>query len=131
MKYKVDWSSPRQGIQSTTVEALGPMQAKEQVNSMYAHIEGFNAFCVSPVFEKQERSEPQQSYSSSSSSESSGGGSDDDFSTMIGGGALAAGFFIALFGLFTLPTGIIAMVIGGAVGWIGWKVACWLSDKGW
>ena len=119
MKYKVDWSSPRQGIQSTTVEALGPMQAKEQVNSMYAHIEGFNAFC----------SEPQQSYSSSS--ESSGGGSDDDFSTIIGGGALAAGFFIALFGLFTLPTGIIAMVIGGAVGWVGWKVACWLSDRGW
>jgi hypothetical protein len=131
MKYKVVWNSPRQGIQSTTVDALGPMQAEEQVESMYAHIDGFRINHVTPVFEKQERSEPQQSYSSSSSSESSGGGSDDDFSTMIGGGALAAGFFIALFGLFTLPTGIIAMVIGGAVGWIGWKVACWLSDRGW
>jgi hypothetical protein len=131
MKYKVDWSSPRQGIQSTTVDAINLTAAREQVESMYAHIEGFNAFCVSPVFEKKEYSEPQQSHSSSSSSESSGGGSDDDFSTMIGGGALAAGFFIVLFGLFTLPTGIIAMVIGGAVGWIGWKVACWLSDRGW
>ena len=129
MKYKVDWSSPRQGIRSTTVDALGPMQAEEQVNSMYAHVEGFRSFCVSPVFEKEERSEPQQSYHSSS--ESSGGGDADDFSTMIGGGALAAGFFIALFGLFTLPTGIVAMIIGGAVGWIGWKVACWLSDRGW
>lgn len=129
MKYKVDWSSPRQGIRSTTVDALGPMQAEEQVNSMYAHVEGFKTFCVSPVFDKEEYSEPEQSYSSSS--ESSSGGSGDDFSTMIGGGALAAGFFIALFGLFTLPTGIIAMVIGGAVGWIGWKVACWLSDRGW
>jgi len=128
MKYKVDWTSPRQGIQSTTVDALGPMQAEEQVNSMYAHVEGFRSFCVSPVFDKKEYSEPQQSYSSSS--ESSGGGS-DDFSTIVGGGAVAAGFFIALFGLFTLPTGIVAMVIGGAVGWIGWKVACWLSDRGW
>jgi hypothetical protein len=127
MKYKVDWTSPRQGIQSTTVDALGPMQAEEQVNSMYAHVEGFRSFCVSPVFDKKEYSEPQQSYSSSS--ESSGGS--DDFSTIVGGGAVAAGFFIALFGLFTLPTGIVAMVIGGAVGWIGWKVACWLSDRGW
>ena len=82
---------------------------------------------IVPVFEKQEYSEPVESYSSGSS----GGGMVDDFSTMIGGGAIAAGFFIALFGLFTLPTGIIAMVIGGAVGWIGWKVACWLSDRGW
>lgn len=129
MKYKVDWSSPRQGIRSTTVDALGPMQAEEQVNSMYAHVEGFKSFCVSPVFEKEERSQPEESYSSSSYESS--GESDDDFSTIIGGGALAAGFFIALFGLFTLPTGIVAMVIGGAVGWIGWKVACWLSDRGW
>lgn len=129
MKYKVDWTSPRQGIQHTIVDAISLTAAKEQVESMYAHIEGFKAYCVSPVFEKQEYSEPEQSYSSSS--ESSSGGSGDDFSTMIGGGALAAGFFIALFGLFTLPTGIVAMVIGGAVGWIGWKVACWLSDRGW
>ena len=130
MKYKVDWSSPLQGIQSTTVEALNLTAARQQVESMYAHIEGFNAFCVSPVFEKQEYSEPEQSYSSNSESYDSGG-SDDEISTLIGGAALAAGGFIALFGLFTLPTGIIAMVIGGAVGWIGWKVACWLSDRGW
>lgn len=128
MKYKVDWTSPRQGIQSTTVDALNMSAAREQVESMYAHIDGFNAYCVSPVFEKQERSEPEQSYNYSS--ESSGGDA-EDFSVMIGGAAVAAGFFIALFGLFTLPTGIVAMVIGGAVGWIGWKVACWLSDRGW
>jgi len=129
MKYKVDWSSPRQGIRSTTVEALGPMQAQEQVESMYAHIEGFRINHVSPVFEKKEYSEPEESYSPSY--ESSGGGDADDFSTMIGGAALAGGFFVALYGLFTLPTGIIAMVIGGAIGWVGWKVACWLSDRGW
>lgn len=131
MKYKVDWTSPRQGIQSTTVDALNMSAAREQVESMYAHIDGFKAYCVSPVFEKQECSEPQQSYSSDSESYSDGGGSDDDFSTIIAGVAFAAGGFIALLGLFTLPAGIIAMVIGGAVGWIGWKLACWLSDRGW
>ena len=129
MKYKVSWNSPRQGIQSTTVEALGPMQAQEQVESMYAHIEGFRINHVSPVFENKKYSEPEESYSSSY--ESSGGGDADDFSTMIGGAALAAGGFIILFGLFTLPTGIGAMIIGGAIGWVGWKVACWLSDRGW
>jgi hypothetical protein len=46
-----------------------------------------------------------------------------------------AAFFVAgvafIFGLFTLPTGIGAMLVGGAIGWFGWKLACWLSDKGW
>jgi hypothetical protein len=50
---------------------------------------------------------------------------------MIGGGAFALGGFIILFGLFTLPSGIGAMLVGGAIGWFGWKLACWLSDKGW
>jgi hypothetical protein len=132
MKYKVDWSSPKQGIRSTTVDALNMTAAKEQVESMYAHIEGFKAFCVSPVFEKKEYSEPQQSYSSvTPNSDSGSGGDGDSFSTMIG----AASFFIAaiaiLFGLFTLPSGIGAMLVGGAIGWLGWKLACWLSDKGW
>jgi hypothetical protein len=129
MKYKVAWSSPRQGIQSTTVDALNVFAAQEQVESLYAHIDGFKIISTSPVFEKQERSEPEQSYTPESSS--SGGGEPDDFSTMIGGGAFALGGFIILFGLFTLPSGIGAMLIGGAIGWFGWKLACWLSDKGW
>jgi hypothetical protein len=132
MKYKVDWTSPRQGIRSTTVDALGPMQAKEQVESMYAHIEGFNAFCVSPVFEKKEYSEPQESYSSgSSNNDSSSGGDGDSFSTMIGAGAFFIAAIAILFGLFTLPSGIGAMLVGGAIGWFGWKLACFLSDRGW
>ena len=130
MKYKVSWNSPRQGICSTTVDALGPMQAQEQVESMYAHIDGFRINHVSPVFEKKEYSEPQQSYSSEPSYNESSS-SDDDFSVMIGGGAFALGGVIILFGLFTLPSGIGAMLLGGAIGWLGWKVSCWLSDRGW
>jgi len=130
MKYKVAWSSPRQGIQSTTVDALNTFAAQEQVESLYAHIEGFRLISTSPVFEKQERSEPEQSYSSESSYNDSSGG-DEDFSTMIGTAAFVVGGSIILFGLITLPTGIGAMIIGGAIGWLGWKLACWLSDKGW
>jgi hypothetical protein len=130
MKYKVVWNSPRQGIQSTTVDALGPMQAEEQVESMYAHIDGFRINHVSPVFEKKEYSEPEQSYSSESSySESSS--SDDDFSASIGGAGLFVAACLILFGLFTLPSGIGAMLLGGAVGWLSWKMACWLGDRGW
>jgi len=130
MKYKVDWTSPRQGIQSTTVDAVGPMQAQEQVESMYAHIDGFKSFCVSPVFDKKQPSEPQQSYSSGSSNSGSGGDV-DDFSTVVGTAAFFIGGAAFLWGLFTLPSGIVAMILGGAFGWLGWKLACWLSDRGW
>lgn len=129
MKYKVAWSSPRQGIKSTTVDALGPMQAQEQVESMYAHIEGFSFISASPVFEKKEYSEPEQSYDSESSYSESDG--DDDFSVSIGGAGLFVAACFILFGLFTLPTGIGAMLLGGAIGWLSWKVACWLGDRGW
>ena len=131
MKYKVSWNSPRQGIRSTTVDALGPMQAQEQVESMYAHIDGFRINHVSPVFEKKEYSEPEQSYSSESSYSDSTGGEIDDFSTMIGTAAFFVGGAAFLWGLFTLPSGIGAMLVGGAIGWFGWKLACWLSDRGW
>jgi hypothetical protein len=131
MKYKVEWTSPRQGIQSTTVDALNLTAAKEQVESMFTHIEGFNVFCVSPVFEKKESLQPQQSYRSESSYSGSDNSGSDEFSTIVG----TAAFFVAgaafLWGLFTLPTGIGAMLVGGAIGWFGWKLACWLSDKGW
>lgn len=127
MKFKVNWSSPHQGIQKTTIDAINPFAAREQIKSMYAHIDGFNIISISPISDKKESNQSQSSYTSQSSS----GGSSSELSSVIGGGAFAVGFFIALFGLFTLPTGILAMIIGGAVGWVGWKVACWLSDRGW
>ena len=127
MKYKIAWSSPTQGIQSSTVDAINTFAAKEQFESMYGQIDGLNVISISPLFEEEEYSEPEQSYSSGSSS----GESSDSLSSVIGGGAFFVGFVIVIFGMFSLPTGIVAMIVGGAVGWIGWKVACWLSDRGW
>jgi hypothetical protein len=129
MKYKVAWSSPRQGICSTTVDALGPMQAQEQVESMYAHIDGFRFISTSPVFDKKEPESYDDDYEPSYSESS--GGDDDDFSTGIASVGLLVGGCVILFGLFTLPTGIGAMLLGGAIGWLSWKLACWLSDRGW
>lgn len=129
MKHKVAWSSPSQGIQSTEVEALNAFAAREQVESMYAHVKGFNVIYTTPVFEKKESQEPEQSYDSSSSSDD--GISFDSVSEFVATAAIMAGGFVALFGLFTLPAGILAMILGGGIGWLGWKAGCWLQDKGW
>jgi len=131
MKYNVSWNSPSQGIQSTTVDALGPMQAQEQVESLYAHIDGFRFISASPVFEKKEYPQSEQSYSSESNCSESSSGGDEDFSTMVGTAAFFFAGVAVLWGLITLPSGIGAMLLGGAIGWLGWKLACWLSDKGW
>jgi len=129
MKYKVAWNSPRQGIQSTEVDALNAFAAQEQVESMYAHVDGFRIIHTTPVFEKKEYSEPEQSHSSESSDD--GGIDFDSVSEFVASAAIMCGGLFALFGLFTLPAGIIAMVIGGGIGWLGWKLGCWLQDKGW
>lgn len=126
MKYEVKWMSPRQGLQSTQVDALNVFAAQEQVESMYAHIDGYRYISTSPVFNTQ-----RDVQSSNSSPSNNGGGSDDDLSTVIAGVGVTAGFFIALLGLFFLPLGIIAFIVGGLVGWLSWKLAGWLSDRGW
>jgi hypothetical protein len=128
MKFKIAWSSPRQGIQSTTVDAINTFAAQEQVESMYAHIDGFRFISVSPVFDKKEYSEPEQFESSHNESS---GGDGDDLSVTIGGAAIGFGALIAVAGLFFLPVGIVAMIIGGAIGFLGMKLAEFLSDRGW
>ena len=131
MKYKVAWNSPRQGYRTTEVDALNTFAAQEQVASMYAHVDGFRINNTVPVSEKKEYSEPEQSYTSESSDSGDDGISFDSVSEFVATAGIMAGGFVALFGLFTLPAGIIAMVIGGGIGWLGWKLGCWMQDKGW
>lgn len=131
MKYKVVWNSPRQGIRSTEVDALGIMQAQEQVESMYADIEGFRINHVAPVFEKRESYEPEPSWQSDSSSYTSSGDGDESIGAGIAGVGLLVGGCIILWGMMTLPAGIGAMIIGGGIGWLSWKLGCWVSDRGW
>jgi len=127
MKYQINWNSPLQGAQSTTIDAINGFAAREQFDSMYGSVQGLNVISISPVFEKEEYKELEESYSS----ESSSGGEMDDPSVMIATLGILGGIAVAFYGLFTLPAGIIAMLIGGAIGWVGWKIGCWLSDKGW
>jgi hypothetical protein len=75
-----------QGIQSTTVDAINTFAVREQVESMYAHIDGFSFISVSPIFEKKKYSRPEESYKQ----DSTNSGDSDDISTMIGAGSVFA-----------------------------------------
>ena len=131
MKFKIAWSSPRQGIQSTTVDALNSFAAQEQVESIYAHIEGFRFISTTPVFDKQESYETEPSWKSDSSSYVSSDDGDESIGAGIAGVGLLVGGCIILWGMMTLPAGIGAMIIGGGIGWLSWKLGFWVSDRGW
>jgi len=127
MKYQINWNSPLQGAQSTTIDAINTFAAREQFDSLYGNVKGINVISISPVFEREKHEEPEQSYDY----ERSSGGDDDDPSVMIATVAIFGGAILGLYGLFTLPSGIGALILGGALGWLGWKLGCWLSDRGW
>jgi hypothetical protein len=132
MKFKVDWTSPKQGICSTTVEALNMGAAKEQVESMYAGIKGFKAFCISPVFDNPKHADTQSLQKQCVIENSTSHVNEDDcLSTSIGGLAITIGAAKILIGLVTLPTGLVGIVAGVTIGWLGMQLAYWLSDRGW
>ena len=124
MKYNVKWSAAGLSpVNIQEVEALNPDAAKDVVQSMYGSTEDFRIINVSA-------SSPDVDYSSYSSSSGVGGDADDP-STIIATGGIIGGVILVLFGLFTLPVGIFAMILGGAAGRLRWKLACWVSDRGW
>jgi len=124
MKYEVKWTANNQVVESDYVESLNNSGARSQVESMRGNMPGFKVIGVYGVSD----SNPNSTSTNVTHRES---GIDDDLSATIAGISVVAGGLVALIGLFMLPVGIIAGVIGGAIGWLGWKLADWLHDRGW
>ena len=127
MKFEVKWTANNQGIESDYVDSLNNFGARSQVESMRGNMPGFRIIGVHGVRETYDNN----SHSTPTTSNAQSHDSDDELSAIVAGVGVTAGFFIALFGLFFLPSGIIAFIVGGLVGWLGWKLAGWLSDRGW
>lgn len=127
MKYEVKWTANNQVVESDYVESLNNFGAEAQVVSMRGSMPGFRVIGVYGVRE----SSNDNSHSTSTHSDTQIFDSDDNLSTMVAATSVAAGGLVAIVGLFMLPVGIIAGVIGGAIGWLGWKLATWLQDRGW
>jgi len=128
MKFEVKWTANNQGIESDYVESLNNFGAEAQVVSMRGNMPGFRVIGVYGVRE----SSNDNSHSTPTTSNTQDGIFDDEeLSTMVAATSVTAGGLIAIVGLFMLPVGIIAGVIGGLVGWLGWKLATWLQDRGW
>lgn len=123
MKYEVKWTANNEVIQSDYVDSLNNFGARSQVESMRGNMPGFR---VIGVYGSRETSEV-NSHSSSGNQQHD----NDELSTVVAGISVAAAGLMAIIGLFMLPVGIIVGVIGGAIGWLGWKLAGWLSDRGW
>jgi len=124
MKYEVKWTAHNQLIESDYVDSLNNSGAESQVRSMRGNMPGFRVIGVYGVRESSNNHSHCNSNTESSDSY-------DELSTIVAGTSVAAGGLIAIIGLFMLPVGIIAGVIGGLIGWLGWKFATWLQDRGW
>ena len=124
MKYEVKWTANNQVVESDYVESLNNSGARSQVESMRGNMPGFKVLGVYGTRDS-------DSNSTSTNVTHRESGIDDDLSATIAGISVVAGGLVALIGLFMLPVGIIAGVIGGAIGWLGWKLADWLHDRGW
>ena len=128
MKFEVKWTANNQGIESDYVDSLNNFGARSQVESMRGNMPGFRIIGVHGVretYDNNSHSTPTTSNTQDSVF------ADEELSTMVAATSVTAGGLIAIVGLFMLPVGIIAGVIGGLVGWLGWKLATWLQDRGW
>lgn len=124
MKFIVKWSaSGLSPVNEEEVEALNPSAAESRVRAMYGGMDDFRVINVSG-------SSPDIDYSSDSSSYSGDGGDLE-----IGAGIVTAGVFggllLVLYGMATLPIGIFTMFLGGALGFLSWKLGFWLGERGW
>ena len=127
MKYEVKWTANNNLIQSDIVESLNGIGAQSQVESMRGSMPGFH------IIGTYAYNEPiDYSSSNSSTSASSSEGYDMDFSANIVVLGLGVSALLFIWGLVTISsTGILAMILGGFIGWLAWKVGSWLADRGW
>lgn len=123
MKFEVKWTAKDQLIMSDYVESLNDSGARSQVVAMRSDIPGFSVIGTYAIRDENSTSETSSSVNS--------GSSDFDFSSNVILIGISLGCLVSLYGLLSLPTGIVAFFIGGAIGFASWKLGCWLSDKGW
>ena len=129
MKFEVKWTANNQVIESDYVNSLNNSGAEAQVVSMRGNMPGFRVIGVYAVNETRDFS----SYQTSNNDNDNVDRSDSPYelSGTIATFGILGGFVLMLFGLFSMPSGIIAFFIGGFVGWLGWKIGTWLADRGW
>jgi len=127
MKYEVKWTAHNSLIQSDIVESLNGIGAQSQIESMRGSMPGFRIIGTYAYNEPIDYSSSNNSTSTSSSE-----GYDMDFSANIVVAGFGAAALLIIWGLTTISsTGILAMILGGFVGWLAWKGGSWLADRGW
>lgn len=112
------------------LRVLNDSGARSQVVAMRSDIPGFSVIGTYAIRDGANAIRDENSTSETSSSVNSGS-SDFDFSSNVTLIGISLGCLVSLYGLLSLPTGIVAFFIGGAIGFASWKLGCWLSDKGW
>jgi len=118
--FEVRWIANGQSQNSITVDAFSATAARDQVQTMYGNLPGFNVRYVDDItgYKKEVYSEMYKpsEYDSSSSGFDSWG---EFVGTCIG--------FIAavpiIYGLFTMPSGIFFIAIGVFLAWVAIQVA--------
>lgn len=118
--YEVSWTSPTQGAVRTEVSALNTFAAREQVESMYAHVDGFSVVYVKPVTEEVSYVR-ENNYTQPSHYEAGSGF--DSWGEFVGTCIMLVAMAIILYGLFTLPNGLLFLILGALLAWVAIKVA--------
>ena len=126
MKFEVKWTADNQVIETDYVDSLNNSGAESQVRSMRGNMPGFRIIGVYGVREQSNNYSHTSSYTNVDR-----GDSPYEVSATVATIGILSGGLLVVVGLFMLPVGIIVGIIGGAVGWLSWKLGTWLSDKGW
>jgi len=121
--YEVNWTSPTQGVVRTEVSALNTFAAREQVESMYAHVDGFSVVYVKPVTEEVSYVRENNYTQPDQSSYYEAGSGFDSWGEFVGTCIMLVAMAIILYGLFTLPNGLLFFILGAFLAWVAIKVA--------